>query len=127
MDLDSIIAKMEADLSSLRRARELAQRYSDGEMKGAKAAIVSPAGAPGWQIKNGKWFSHLPEMLQGGALSARQIQKKLKEMGTQTSYSTIHSWLKKAVDRGEYKKRGTAYRRVEQPHAQPSGQEEAAS
>ena len=123
MNLDSLIAKMETDLAALRRARELERKYGDGETTTSKPVAVAPGGAAP-SAKNGKWFAHLPEMLQGGSLSARQIQKKLKDAGTPTAYSTIHSWLKKAVLRGEYKKRGTAYRWIEQTSPQSSGQQE---
>jgi len=126
MNHDSLIARLEADLAALRRAQELERKYGDGEAPRPKPAAHDEKGAAP-STDNGKWYSRLPEMLRGGALSATQIKKKLKEAGTPTAYSTIHSYLKKAVERGEYKKRGSAYRRIEQSSPQSLGQQETGS
>ncbi len=110
MDLDQTIAKMEADLAALRRAREVMRNYVSTAAKSAQ--LVLPTEQPTVQA-NGKWHSLLPQLLAGQAMTVREIENKLKPTYPDMGYSTIFTWLKRAIVRGEYTKRGKKYRYVE--------------
>jgi transposase-like protein len=43
-------------------------------------------------------------------MSIRQIETTLGQKGIRVAYSTIHSWMKRAVARGDFKKKSSKYR-----------------
>lgn len=52
----------------------------------------------------------MPEMLRDKAMSVREIETALGSKGLRVAYSTIHSWMKRSVARGDFKKKGGKYR-----------------
>jgi len=111
-DLDQLIEKLESDLASLRRARELARQYESPSPLNGKAkhgVADAPPQLPGGEA----WYTFLPELLRDKAMSIREIEHALAAKGTRVAYSTVHSWMKRSVARGEFKRKSAKYRSVE--------------
>jgi hypothetical protein len=105
-DLDQLIAKMEADLAALKRARELARQY-EGRSNGAS---TNGSGA-GSSVESSTWYTFLPDMLREHSMSVRDVETALREQHSiRAPYSTIYAWLKRAAKRGEYTKKGAKYK-----------------
>jgi hypothetical protein len=103
--IDEKIARAEADLAMLRMARNLVAEQA----KGSRGKSETGKGESG---SGESWFSTLPRMFSGGWLTMQQVVDKLEEQGTPVSYSGAYQWMKRAVDRGEFKKRGKKYKFV---------------
>jgi hypothetical protein len=56
------------------------------------------------------WYSELPETFAGGWLTTQEVVEGLAKRGFTVSYSSAYQWLKRAVARGAYKKRGKKYK-----------------
>jgi hypothetical protein len=105
MNIDHAIAKLEADLAALKRARDLMNRIDTPKKgdSGSSKSVVSDGGET--------WQDRLPEMLSKQSLTVKEIEKRLKEQFPDISYTTVFSWIKRAVKRGEYaKSRSRKYR-----------------
>jgi len=121
MDLDQLITKMEDDLASLRRARDLARQYgatpsSNGVTK--KATRVHEH-EPAAEAGADSWYTLLPGLLGEQSMSIKEVESALAQKGFKVAYSTIHSWMKRAVERGDYKRKSAKYRLQEpkDPHS----------
>jgi hypothetical protein len=104
MDIDRLIEKMEADLAALKRARDL--------MRGGAGGVTVEKTGDGKQVNGSAWYDELPAMLSEGSMTAKEIENRLKERHPDLAYSTVFSWLKRAVARGEYAKRARKFRYV---------------
>lgn len=114
MDLDALIAKMEADLAALKRARELAREYGGRDPNRDGAPEVSSAGQAASVPDEAAWYTHVPAILADGrGLTAREIAKEVSERhGRATAFPTIYAWLQRAIKRGDcrYNKKTKRYR-----------------
>lgn len=119
MDIDQAIAKMEADLAALRRARELMKQYAGVPTKSAQLPLPTELGR---SEANGKWHFVLPQLLAAQSMTAKEIETHLKPSYPDLGYSTVFTWLKRAVARGEYAKRGDRYRYID-PSSRPAAAE----
>src|SRR5687767_10698506 len=85
----------------------------------ALALLVTPGGdAQSSQLSAGRstrkidWHAEVDHLLETGAeLGVQEIRRELeRRLGRRFVYSTIMSWLRRAVARGEYEHRGRKYR-----------------
>jgi hypothetical protein len=98
--IDEKIAKAEAELATLKLARSLiAEQAGDS----SDAANEQPSDS---------WYSSLPALFTRGPLTMKEIWEGLRDSGNDVSYGSVYQWMKRAVTRGEYTKRGKKYKPV---------------
>ena len=85
----------------------MVKQYS-GPKNGAQGRSVQPESTVTDEAST--WYAHVPELLREQSLSIRQLETKLREKDVRAAYSTIYTWMKRAVERGDYAKKGTRYR-----------------
>jgi hypothetical protein len=110
MDIDQLISKMENDIVALRRARELARQYEGAPSLNGKGNRGANDVLADQQSGGTLSFSAVPEMLKEKGMSIRELETALASKGVRVAYSTIHSWMGRAVKRGEFKKKAGKYR-----------------
>jgi transposase-like protein len=49
-------------------------------------------------------------MLKDRSMSIREIETALAGKGLRVAYSTIHSWMKRSVARGDFKRKSAKYK-----------------
>jgi len=99
--IDEKIAKVEAELAMLKMARSFVAEQAKSPSNPANSSEVTI---------DESWYLSVPGLFSEGSLTMKQIWQGLRAQGNDVSYGSVYQWMKRAVIRGEYAKRGKKYK-----------------